>query len=150
MSDSREMTLRQRFNSTVRLQYQETHTPQCRKCMRFHPWGNSIMQIHHVIPLVDGGDNGDNNLITLCVDCHKEWHEHQENKADFKTWLQTAPGWVYSSIGVFGNKDQKKLRIDDIESVWVCVREFRMLEEPYKTDEYKQYTIEHCANWVDW
>lgn len=150
MSESREMTLRQKFNSTVRLQYQETHTPQCRKCMRFHPWGNSIMQIHHILPLVDGGDNEEGNLITLCVDCHKEWHEHQEGKADFQTWLQAVPGWAYSAIGVLRNQDQRKLSFADIESRWWCAREYRMLKEPYKTDEYQQYTKEHCANWVDW
>lgn len=150
MSDNNEMSLRQKFNSTVRLRYQETHVPQCRKCMRFHPWGNSIMHVHHILPLVDGGDNEEGNLITLCNVCHNEWHEQQEYKVDFETWLQKVPGWVYAAIGVSGNQELKKLSFADIENEWWRLREDRMLKGPYKTEEYRRYTKEHCINWVDW
>lgn len=37
----------------------------CRKCGK-----NPSKQIHHIIPLRDGGENKKENLITLCKKCH--------------------------------------------------------------------------------
>lgn len=143
------MGLREAFNSTVRKDYQESHVPQCRRCMRFHPWGNSIMQIHHIRPLVDGGSNEYGNLVTLCADCHNEWHNHCEGKMDFNEWLQSAPRWTYAAVGLLGNENMKGVSFAQIGGVWWRVREERMLSEPLKP-EVKSYTVSHCGNWIDW
>ena len=38
------------------------------------------LQIHHVIPLREAGERGnyDDNYVTLCPGCHKEWHNAWE------------------------------------------------------------------------
>ena len=33
------------------------------------------LQIHHVCPRSKGGDNSEDNLLTLCNDCHAEVHK---------------------------------------------------------------------------
>lgn len=39
------------------------------------------LEVHHIIPVSQGGDDNVRNLITLCVDCHKKetwyWHVHK-------------------------------------------------------------------------
>lgn len=37
------------------------------------------MQIHHIIPLSDGGDDTISNLITLCAGCHSDIHKEGYN-----------------------------------------------------------------------
>ena len=32
------------------------------------------MEVHHVIPLSEGGQNGEDNLVSLCRDCHIRAH----------------------------------------------------------------------------
>ena len=34
------------------------------------------LQKHHIIPIAQGGDNGFNNRITICAECHRKIHEH--------------------------------------------------------------------------
>lgn len=33
------------------------------------------LDLHHVVPRAQGGDNGIDNLVTLCTACHHLWHE---------------------------------------------------------------------------
>ena len=42
----------------------------CQKC-RFEDKYARDLEVHHIKPSIYGGSNGDNNLITLCVLCHK-------------------------------------------------------------------------------
>lgn len=46
----------------------------CQKCGIVGEPGNrrGCVQIHHIKPRRDGGTNDIDNLVTLCVDCHKE------------------------------------------------------------------------------
>ena len=151
MSEEREMSMREEFNSTVRPHYQATHTPQCKKCMRFHPWGNNIMHVHHIVPIVDGGTNDESNLVTLCWECHEEWHAHREDKIDFNTWLHIEPpGFVYAAVGLFSPPEKKAEMMAAVDKLWVYVKEKRMLTEPYATKAYRKYTEKHCTEWVDW
>ncbi len=39
-------------------------TPYCQKC------GAPATEVHHVIPLADGGTNDMGNLLPLCKGCH--------------------------------------------------------------------------------
>ena len=42
----------------------------CRECGRA-----GRLEVHHKIPLKDGGSNALENLLTLCVGCHKAAHK---------------------------------------------------------------------------
>jgi len=35
------------------------------------------LQVHHVVPVKDGGSDEDDNLLLLCHDCHQGKHEHK-------------------------------------------------------------------------
>lgn len=46
----------------------------CKMCHIVNePYG---MQVHHIIPVSDGGDDSENNLILLCYKCHVEVHRN--------------------------------------------------------------------------
>lgn len=138
------MTKREEFNSTVRPHFIATHTPQCQKCMKFHPFGNSVMEVHHIKMLVDGGSNDEDNLIVLCKQCHDEWHEHYENK-DFKEWLQRPPLWMYSALAMEPDDSKRIEYLKALPELWPDIREVRMLKAA-DTD----YAKRHAHEWVDW
>lgn len=57
---------------------------QCTKCHR-----KTDLHVHHIKAKVFGGTDEDENLITLCLACHDEWHA-VETVADlqFAEWLE--------------------------------------------------------------
>lgn len=56
----------------------------CQKCGEFHrkinengiplPTTDGELDVHHIIPVSEGGTDAPDNLITWCRKCHKEWH----------------------------------------------------------------------------
>jgi 5-methylcytosine-specific restriction endonuclease McrA len=48
----------------------------CRICAA----SNTILDAHHIIPVVNHGPNWPTNLITLCRKCHKKIHPHMRDK----------------------------------------------------------------------
>jgi len=143
------LELRRQFNSQVKPRYKQTHTPQCQKCMRFHPWGNSIMEVHHKKALIDGGSNEESNLVTLCYECHAEWHKRECQDISFDEWMRKVPLWVYAAIGLSEDKELKKEMLTKIDEMWPYVQEARMLSEPW-SPEHKQYLLKNKSNWIDW
>lgn len=47
-----------------------------------------VLQVHHVIPVEDGGSDDPQNLQVLCAECHAEVHRRREA---FKRYLASAP-----------------------------------------------------------
>lgn len=45
---------------------------QCEVCSYFN---EDILEIHHILPLSEGGDNNWDNLSVLCPNCHRSVHE---------------------------------------------------------------------------
>ena len=37
--------------------------------------GKERLQIHHKVPICEGGKNNEKNLISICKDCHRKIHE---------------------------------------------------------------------------
>ena len=59
----------------------------CRKC-----GGTQKLEVHHIVPLTEHGTNTDDNLITLCVYCHREWETFTIKLViPFEQWLQLPP-----------------------------------------------------------
>lgn len=52
----------------------------CQICGKKFPPFSPLLHVHHKIPLSQGGTNDSNNLITLCIDCHKDQHPHMQKK----------------------------------------------------------------------
>ncbi len=52
----------------IRDRYMNAH-PLCDRCQRE---GRLVKaeQVHHIKPLAEGGDHGENNLMSLCSSCH--------------------------------------------------------------------------------
>jgi 5-methylcytosine-specific restriction protein A len=44
------------------------------------------LTVHHVIPLSDGGTHHESNLVTLCLDCHKELHGVRYERRFRRVW----------------------------------------------------------------
>lgn len=86
---SRTEKLRKEFSSSVRRNFiKDTNKSTiCHKCGSHE--GKSI-NIHHVIPLADGGTNDYNNLVPLCNHCHRDWHTI-EGLIDFDRWMGAIP-----------------------------------------------------------
>ena len=56
-------------NRAVIKKYINTH-PICEKCKI-----NKSTQVHHIIEVVNGGDDSQDNLVALCDECHKSIHK---------------------------------------------------------------------------
>lgn len=66
----------------MRILYRDGFT--CQDCGEFHafinehgmacPADDGQLEIHHIIPVADGGGDEPSNLVTLCKRCHKERH----------------------------------------------------------------------------
>ena len=141
--------LRKEFNK-MKTSFKKTHTPQCRRCGFFPPWETKQwMEIHHIIPLIDGGDNSESNLIVLCHQCHREWHFHYEGNIEFNEFLNTVPFHVIGSAlqmnDVFGY-----ITLNDFKKGWPIIKAGIEVREPWKNEYCKKYTETHCNQWKDW
>ena len=147
------MSERTEFNSLIKPKYRATHTPQCKKCMMFRPWGDDEMVVHHKKMLSHGGTNDDENLVVLCSKCHEEWHsyfdEDSKRNADFDEWVKTPPLWVYSAIGLLKTKSERLNMFNELEDNWDNVKDQRMTEQTSKP-EVQEYIKKYSKNWVDW
>lgn len=54
--------------STRTAEFRESHR-ECRMCGSVSEYGRSV-DIHHIVPVMSGGTNGDYNLMPLCRVCH--------------------------------------------------------------------------------
>ena len=48
------------------------------------------LEVHHVVHLSDGGTNDEENLVTLCRDCHIRAHRPRESqsRSEWRTSVQ--------------------------------------------------------------
>ena len=49
--------------------------------------GKKYIEIHHVNPLSEGGEDSINNTVALCPNCHRKIH-YSKNKEEIKQLLQ--------------------------------------------------------------
>lgn len=138
------------FNSRVKHEYKKTHTPQCRRCGIFAPWGEGRIVIHHINALLDGGGNDESNLCTLCFNCHTEWHNFwDDGTKDFQTFLKSVPMWMLTAV-VNSQTGATTTTVDDFIQMWGNVKDAIMVRSPYKDQRTSEYTKKNCSNWVDW
>lgn len=58
--------------------------------------GKKYIEIHHVTPLSEGGEDSINNTVALCPNCHRKIH-YSENKEEIKLSLYSYLDTVISS-----------------------------------------------------
>lgn len=49
--------------------------------------GEKYIEVHHIIPLADGGEDSDTNTVALCPICHRKMH-YSKNKERLKEILE--------------------------------------------------------------
>ncbi len=67
---------------SLRICYRDNFT--CQDCGEFHayinkhgqtiPIDDGFLEVHHIVPVSCGGGDEQQNLVTLCKQCHKERH----------------------------------------------------------------------------
>ena len=64
-------------------------------CLRCGVGGEIELEVHHILPINQGGTNDDSNLATLCPRCHKAAHEGAKSsgrtayaQGGFDRWVQ--------------------------------------------------------------
>lgn len=76
----------------IRDRYAAAH-PLCERCLkegRYSP----VEEVHHILPISQGGDHRESNLMSLCQSCHTKMHleigdrrHNKRKRADFKSTL---------------------------------------------------------------
>lgn len=74
---------RNRDSYSLRILYRDNFT--CQNCGEFHAFKNEYgiylpsddgnLNVHHILPVSQGGGDEPENLITLCKNCHKKLHK---------------------------------------------------------------------------
>jgi 5-methylcytosine-specific restriction protein A len=62
----------------IRTRYVHKH-PLCEECLkhgRFVP----VEEVHHIVPISEGGTNDESNLMSLCRSCHEKIHEKRGDR----------------------------------------------------------------------
>lgn len=60
------------------------------------------IEVHHVKPIALGGTNRDDNLITLCFDCHRESHRREAKVPSPKVLKAVRSNSKLTKWGAFG------------------------------------------------
>lgn len=73
-------------SSAMREQIVRRDNNQCRRC-----GSTDNLQVHHITPVTAGGENKDQNLATLCKECHKlahggSWTSPSVVYDEFESW----------------------------------------------------------------
>jgi 5-methylcytosine-specific restriction protein A len=42
--------------------------------------GYPFLEVHHIVPLTEGGDDIVSNAVSLCTNCHRRCHHGQDRK----------------------------------------------------------------------
>lgn len=65
-------------------------------------WEKGPRDVHHILPIVEGGKNVLNNLITLCPNCHRLAHRNLLSKEEL---FELSEKWTISSSPKPGELD---------------------------------------------
>jgi 5-methylcytosine-specific restriction endonuclease McrA len=66
-------TFRHGVNGELREAIKQRDEFTCRLCL--NELGSYNLQVHHIVPVSNGGNDDLSNLVLLCYDCHTELHK---------------------------------------------------------------------------
>lgn len=62
----------------IRTRYVHKH-PFCEECLK-HGRYVLVEEVHHIVPISEGGTNDESNLMSLCRSCHEKIHERRGDR----------------------------------------------------------------------
>ena len=96
---------------------------QCQNCNRGKGFD---LEVHHVVPIKDGGGNALSNLITLCRDCHSAIHNSGTAPSVNQSTKQTSHR-SRSTKSV----DTRSISIPDPDTIEIDRSDWKEVAEPY-------------------
>ena len=91
----------------------------CGKVPFYDPKGEAYLEVHHIIPLADGGPDTLENVAALCPNCHRKMHVLKD-KQDIQTLIEKA---------------KKRYRVITLAGgcfVWLILFELKLLEQEWQ------------------
>lgn len=85
-----------------------------------------FLEIHHIIPKKEGGTDNDDNLVPLCVSCHK----HYGGNPDLRKWIREKRDFWYD----FCEKRLYNEKLDDLEKTYIAIEEIKIHQEKRISD----------------
>lgn len=82
------------------------------------------LQLHHIIPLSNGGDNRATNIITLCGECHGKVHNNEGLKMAREKIVQKKKG----SFILINNQTNEEFYLNGWEEVSKKIEKLNQLE----------------------
>ena len=62
----------------IRDRYVHKH-PLCEQCLKEGRYV-AVEEVHHIVPLSEGGSNDESNLMSLCRSCHEKIHRERGDR----------------------------------------------------------------------
>ena len=62
----------------IRDRYVHKH-PLCEQCLKEGRYV-AVEEVHHIVPLAEGGSNDESNLMSLCRSCHEKIHRERGDR----------------------------------------------------------------------
>ena len=109
-------------------------------CARCGEWRHSV-HLHHIVPLVSGGENKAENLIPLCFVCHDEWDSWDGDGFDFGTFLLTPPIRYIRKV-FFGKMAMSKQSLMLYRATQRPMRSHDWAEMYHDGEDCEQYRVE--------
>lgn len=92
----------------------------CQRCKLSQEDGAKL-HVHHKVPTEEGGPHTPENLITLCLDCHRDIHRDRTKKTC--GIMLDLPWEVYDRLQPLGLENQLSFRKILTQSVVACLEE---------------------------
>ena len=113
----------------------------CVRCQSEH-----LLEVDHIIPVCEGGDNNEENLQTLCRRCHREKTKvdmSRQTVPDGSTLLNSTLLNANANTPSHSQRSQKtkvvKSRFGELKNVYLTIEEKDKLKELYGTTAAKDY-----------
>ena len=77
----RDPAVRRRYGRAwkrIRDRYVHKH-PLCEQCLKEGRYV-AVEEVHHIVPLAEGGSNDESNLMSLCRSCHEKIHHERGDR----------------------------------------------------------------------
>lgn len=125
------------FNDTHRQRILEREEYSCFICEQDHG-----LEVHHILPRGLGGDNADDNLVALCVKCHRAVETGDVNHA-----IRKCVERAMRNFGIL--KEKHEVRMNQQEFANLMSYELNKIFDHLKNDEPQEETMTFVDDLID-